>query len=119
LVLPFWYRLTRVVLENGPLNGCVSRSAWVSWYQEGETSLYLNEARDDGFFWMAVASAGPYANNLLTDNHTDTSSFIFTGRVLFLTPNQQCQSTEGSFTLVSLCVQLIRFIAVFILKQAV
>ena len=23
LVLPFWYRLTRVVLENGPLNGCV------------------------------------------------------------------------------------------------
>ena len=23
LVLPFWYWLTRVVLENGPLNGCV------------------------------------------------------------------------------------------------
>jgi len=23
LVLPFWYRLTRVVLDNGPLNGCV------------------------------------------------------------------------------------------------
>ena len=23
LVLPFWYRLTRVVLEEGPLNGCV------------------------------------------------------------------------------------------------
>ena len=23
LVLPFWYRLTRVVLERGPLNGCV------------------------------------------------------------------------------------------------
>ena len=23
LVLPFWYRLTRVVLEKGPLNGCV------------------------------------------------------------------------------------------------
>ena len=23
LVLPFWYRLTRVVLENGPLNACV------------------------------------------------------------------------------------------------
>ena len=25
-VLPFWYRLTRVVLDKGPLNGCV----WVS-----------------------------------------------------------------------------------------
>ena len=24
LVLPFWYRLTQVVLEKGPLNGCVS-----------------------------------------------------------------------------------------------
>ena len=24
LVLPFWYRLTRVVLDKGPLNGCVS-----------------------------------------------------------------------------------------------
>jgi len=23
LVLPFWYRLTRVVLDKGPLNGCV------------------------------------------------------------------------------------------------
>jgi len=39
---------------------------------------------------MAVASAGPYANNL----HTNTSS-VYTGRMLFLTPNQQCQSTEG------------------------
>jgi len=24
LVLPFWYLLTRIVLDNGPLNGCVS-----------------------------------------------------------------------------------------------
>ena len=24
--LPFWYRLTRVVPEKGPLNGCVSTS---------------------------------------------------------------------------------------------
>jgi len=23
MVLPFWYRLTRVVPEKGPLNGCV------------------------------------------------------------------------------------------------
>jgi len=25
-------------------------------------------------------------------------SIIFTGRMLFLTPNQQCQRTEGNFT---------------------
>jgi len=33
---------------------------------------------------------------LQTDNHTNTSSLIFTGRMLFLTPSQQCQSTDGS-----------------------
>jgi len=30
---------------------------------------------------------------LQTDNHTHHS--IFTGRMLYLTPNQQCHSTEG------------------------
>jgi len=34
--------------------------------------------------------------SIQTDNHINTSSLNFyTGRVLFLTPNQQCQSTEG------------------------
>jgi len=33
---------------------------------------------------MAVASAGPYTNNLQTSNITQ----IFTGWVLFLTPNR-------------------------------
>ena len=28
LVLPFWYRLTRVVSEKGPLNGCVCVCVW-------------------------------------------------------------------------------------------
>ena len=38
---------------------------------------------------MAVASAGPYAN------HTSTWALnFFIGRMLFLTPNQQFQSTE-------------------------
>jgi len=49
-------------------------------------------------FGDALASAGPYANNvttLQTDDYTNTSSLIFTGWMLFLTPNQQCQSTEG------------------------
>jgi len=27
LVLPFWYRLTRLVLDKGPLNGCVCVSS--------------------------------------------------------------------------------------------
>jgi len=46
-----------------PFNGLFSRTTWVSRYQKGKTSLDLNEARGDGV-WDAVASAGPYENNL-------------------------------------------------------
>jgi len=52
---------------------------------------------------VAVASAVPYASqldhmqiiytSLQTDNHTSTSPL--TGRMPFLLPNQQHQSTEG------------------------
>jgi len=60
------------------------------------TGLDFNEARDDG---VALASAGPYTN-LYTSLQTDITMpaplhFIFTGRMLFLTPSQQRQSTEG------------------------
>ena len=44
-------------------------------------------------FRDTVASAGP-ANNLHLAPDTTTPT-IFTGRVLFLRLNQQCQSTEG------------------------
>jgi len=29
VVLPFWYRLTQVVLDKGPLNGCVCVTAFL------------------------------------------------------------------------------------------
>ena len=54
-------------------------------------------------FWDAVASAGPYANNLrlapdrIPHQHLITQ--FFTGQMLFLTPSQQCQSTEGKVLL--------------------
>jgi len=52
-VLPFWYRLTQVVLKKWPLNGCssvvvtyihtfngpFSRTTWVSQYQKGKANL--------------------------------------------------------------------------------
>jgi len=47
-----------------PFNSFFSRTTLVSQYQKGKTSLNLNVARDVGGFGMAVASAGPYANNL-------------------------------------------------------
>jgi len=52
--------------------------------------------QDDG---VTVASAGPYANHLhlAADRyHASTSSLFFTGRMLFLMPSEQCQSTEGT-----------------------
>jgi len=52
LVLPFWYRLTQVVLEKGPLNGCVCVFLYLSgknggifssmfWYQHDCVPLKL------------------------------------------------------------------------------
>jgi len=53
----------------------------------------FNDARNDR---VVVASVGPYANHLYcqTNNHASTSSF--TGQMLFLMPNQQCESTGKS-----------------------
>jgi len=47
-------------------------------------------------YWDGSGTAGPYANNLhlvKTDNHTTPHHSIVTGRMLFLMPNQQRQST--------------------------
>jgi len=48
---------------------------------------------------MAVASAGPYANNLHLapdrEPHQHLITLVFIAQMLFLTPSQQGQSTEG------------------------
>jgi len=48
-----------------------------------------------GWQWHQLANMQTICTSLQTNNHTNTSSPIFSGRMLFLTPNQQCQSTEG------------------------
>jgi len=81
-----------------PLNGLFSRTTWVSQYQKGKTSLDLNEARDDrvlgcsGISWTICKQCAPHSRQITTPTHHHS---IFTGRMLFLTPNQECQSTEG------------------------
>jgi len=60
----------------------------VSQYQKGKTNLDFTEARDSEWQWHQVCTS------LQTDNHTSTP--VFTGRMPFLPPNQQRQSTEGS-----------------------
>jgi len=84
-----------------PFNDLFSRTIWVSWYQKGKTSLDSNEARDDGVFvWQRhqLDHMQTICTLFQTDNHINTSSLNFTGQMLFLTPNQQCQSTEGNIS---------------------
>ena len=82
-----------------PFNGLFSRQAWVSRYQKGKTSLDLTEVRDDGVLgcsgisWTICKQSAPHSRQITTPTpHHST----FTGRMLFLMPNQQCQSTEGN-----------------------
>jgi len=82
-----------------PFNGLFSRTTWVSWYRKGKTSLDLNGARDDGVLgcsgisWTICKQSAPCSRQITTPTPHHS---IFTGRMLFLTPNQQCQSTEGN-----------------------
>jgi len=85
-----------ILLPLHPLNGLFSRTTWVSQYQKGKTNLDLNEARDDGGFgiqWHQLDHMQTICSTQIT-RPTPRHS-IFTGRMLFLMPNQQCQSTEG------------------------
>ena len=80
------------------VNSLFSRITWVSQYQKGKTSLDINDARDDGVWgwqWHQLDHMETICTSLQTDNHTNSSSF-FRGRMIFLMPNQQCQSTESN-----------------------
>ena len=48
LVLPFWYRLTQVVLDKGPLNGCVcvNKDYWVCRRHQFSTSRLMSASRN-------------------------------------------------------------------------
>jgi len=71
---------THTHLFNGPFSGTTR----VSRYQIGKTNLKFTEA---------------YASlHLTSDNHASTPPLsFFTGRMPFLPPNQQRQSTEGTY----------------------
>jgi len=67
-------------------------------YQKRKTNLDFTEARDSGWQWHQLGHM-QVCTLLQTDNHTSTPCTIllcfFTGRMPFLPPNQQRQSTEG------------------------
>jgi len=67
----------------------------VSRYQKGKTNLDFTEARDSEWQWNQLDHM-QVCTSLQTDNHTSTPPLsFFTGRMPFLPPNQQRQSTEG------------------------
>jgi len=82
-------------------NNHFSRTTWLSRYQKGKTSRDLNEARDDDVLgcsnisWTICKQSAPRSRQITTSTPHHS---IFTGRMLFLTPNQQCQTTEGKPT---------------------
>jgi len=77
---------------NGPFSGTTQ----VSRYQKGKTDLDFTEARDSEWQWLQLGHV-QVCSSLQTDNHASTPPLSFLpGRMPFLPPNQQRQSTEGS-----------------------
>jgi len=67
----------------------------VSQYQKGKTNLDFIQARDSEWQWHQQGHM-QVCISLQTDYHTSIPPHsFFTGRVPFLPPNQQRQSTEG------------------------
>jgi len=65
----------------------------VSWYEKGKTNLDFTEARDSEWQWHQLGHM-QICTLLQTNNHASTHHSVFYR--LFLPPNQQHQSTEGT-----------------------
>jgi len=78
----------------------------VSRYQKGKTSQDFTEARDCELQWHQLDHM-KVCTSLQTDNHASNppaTTQFFTGRMLFLTPNQQHQSVHlNDFFLLCFC----------------
>ena len=85
------YQKCKLLLLLQPFYGLFSRTTWVSRYQKGKTNLDITGARDSEWQWHQLGHM-QVCTSLQTDNHATTQ--FFTGRMPFLPPNQQCQSTE-------------------------
>ena len=77
-------------------NGLLCGTTQVSWYQKGKTNLNFTEPTDSEWQWHQPGYV-QVCTSLQADNHASTPPLsFFTGRMPFLLPNQQCQSTEGT-----------------------
>jgi len=79
-----------------PFNGPFSGTTRVGRYQKGKTILDFTDARDSEWQWHQLGHM-QVCTSLETDNHASTSPLsFFTGRMPFLPPSQQRQSSEGT-----------------------
>ena len=88
LDLPFWYRLTQIVLDKRSLNRCsssththtfngsLSGTTRVGRYQKGKTNLDFTEARDSEWQWHQLGHM-QVCTSLQTDNHASTPPLSF------------------------------------------
>jgi len=79
-----------------PFNGPFFGTTQMSQYQKGKTNLDFTEARDIEWQWVmswAMCKSAPRSTQITmpAPHHS-----VFTGRMPFLSPNQQRQSTEGT-----------------------
>jgi len=81
--------------DRHPFNGHFSGTIQVSRYQKGKTNPDFTEVRYSEWQWHQLGHIH-VCSSLQADNHTGTPPLsFFTGRMPFLPPNQQRQSTEG------------------------
>jgi len=84
---------TKAHTHTHPFNGPFFGTTRVSRYQYSKTNLDFTEARDSEWQWHQLGHM-QVCTSLQTDNHTSTPPLcFFTGRMPFLPPNQQHQST--------------------------
>jgi len=75
----------------------------VSWYQKGKTNLDFTQARDSEWQWHQLGWMDGVEFNAPLDTAAPDrqpcqhpTTLFFTGRMPFLPPNHQHQSTEGT-----------------------
>ena len=77
-------------------NGLFSRTTWVSQHQKCKPFWILLKQEMLGWQRHHQDHMQIICTTLQTDTTPVLHHSIFTGRMLLLTPNQQCQSTEGT-----------------------
>jgi len=73
-----------------------SSTAWVIQHWKGKPFWILLKQDMMEWQWHQLGHM-QICTSSQTDNHASTYSPVFTGRIPFLPPNQQRQSTEGMF----------------------